>query len=133
MQRQEPQRGRRPNSASARLFYFGALFRRRFANANNQQPTRRNNILHFCLLLLTMSFIGLLSSTATRTWTGMASRCWGLQQQSPFLLAIRNKHSLKTNKSVAKRFRVRGNGTLKRYVLSVVAVETLSVLCITVH
>jgi len=29
---------------------------------------------------------------------------------------VRAKHTLKTNKSVAKRFRVRGNGTLVRYV-----------------
>jgi hypothetical protein len=66
-----------------------------------------------------MGFYGLLNSVATRTWTSMAPRvgAW-----SPFsamnmnAMFIRGKHTLKTNKSVAKRFRVRGNGSLKRYV-----------------
>jgi hypothetical protein len=65
-----------------------------------------------------MGFYGLLNSVATRTWTTMAPRVW-----SPFstmnmnAMFIRGKHTLKTNKSVAKRFRVRGNGSLKRYVV----------------
>ena len=35
---------------------------------------------------------------------------------SPILTAIRTKCCLRTNKSAAKRFRVMGNGRIKRYV-----------------
>ncbi|GKY97052.1 hypothetical protein MPSEU_000663800 [Mayamaea pseudoterrestris] len=31
-----------------------------------------------------------------------------------FCLALRGKHTIKTNRSIAKRFRVRGDGSLKR-------------------
>lgn len=38
---------------------------------------------------------------------------WNSLQQNAY------KHTLKTNKSISKRFRVRGDGSLKRYVSSV--------------
>lgn len=64
----------------------------------------------------TMSFYGLFSSVAARTWTSVASRACSPFSPMSMNTIFRGKHTLKTNKSVAKRFRVRGNGSLKRYV-----------------
>ena len=62
------------------------------------------------ILAAPTTFMGNVRSAAA---VGSPLSSWELLLQ-PSLLLCRGKHTLKTNRSVAKRFRVKGNGTLKR-------------------